>query len=349
MTAVFEEPRLTAPAMHALRHRTGVVIPVYLPAAIDSRQGEALLGDTVELACAQVADAAHICLSVDGEDCGADAAYALARRCGTLVRVGPVNRGKLRAAADGVQTLLENPDLSYVAIIDQDGDHVCSELIGFLRVALHVVDWTEDERVTVLGRRASRHRPMGFLRGELEEFADRVLLDALMYRAALTGRPLRLEYALALDEFPDFHSGYKVFSRPTAQDVFLSEPRLEGVPESCYYRHGCEAVMVVEALEGGAYLGTVSRSTLNVQPITTFGLYNVSQLVADKIIWPCRRLQVPARFAQQWMANHAGRLLLRTLRPEGKEELRRIMGLVLDSLPDGAGIADVEPLEPLFV
>lgn len=349
MTAVSEEPRLTAPALAALRHRTGVVIPVYLPTTIDSKQGEVLLGDTVELACGQVADAAHICLSVDGEDCGADAAYALAQKYGTLVRVGPVNRGKLGAAGDGVRTLLANPDLRYVALVDQDGDHVCSELVGFLRVALHVTDWTEDERVIVLGNRASRHRPMGFLRGELEEFADRVLLDALSYRAVLTGCPLRLEYALALGEFPDFHSGYKVFSRPTAQDVFLSEPRLEGVPESCYYRHGCEAVMVVEALEGGAYLGTVSRSTLNVQPITTFGLYNVSQLVADKIIWPCRRLHIPARFARQWMANHAGQLLLHTLRPEGQDELRRIRRLVLDSLPDGAGMADEESLEPLFV
>jgi hypothetical protein len=349
MTAVSGEPRLTAPAVHVLRHHCGVVIPVYLPSTIDSEQGAALLGDTVELACGQVADVAHICLSVDGEGCGADVAHALARKHGTLVHVGPVNRGKLGAAADGVRMLLEDPNLSYLALVDQDGDHVCSELLGFLRVALHIADWTGDERVMVLGRRASRHRPMGFLRGELEEFADRVLLDALAYRAAVIGRPLRLEYALALDEFPDFHSGYKVFGRRTAHDVFLGEPRLEGVSESCYYRHGCEAVMVVEALEGGAYLGTVNRSTLSVQPITTFGLYNVSQLVADKIIWPCRRLQIPARFAQQWMANHAGRLILHTLRPEGKDELRRIRMLVLDALPDGAGVAEQELLEPLFV
>jgi hypothetical protein len=349
MTSALADPRLTAPAMHVLRCGTGVVIPVYLPSAIDVAQGEALLGDTVALACGQVADTAHICLSVDGEGFGADAAYALARRYGTLVHIGSVNRGKLGAAASGVQSLLANPDLSYVALVDQDGDHVCSELIGFLRVALHISDRAEDERVIVLGRRASRHRPMGFLRGELEEFADRILLDALAYRAAMTGRPLRLEYALAVDEFPDFHSGYKLFSRPTAQDVFLSEPQLEGVPESCYYRHGCEAVMIVEALEGGAYLGTVSRSTLNEQPITTFGLYNLSQLVADKIIWPCRRLRIPARFAQQWMANHAGRLLLHTLRPEGRSELDRIRRLVLDALPDGAGMAEEVPLEPLFV
>ena len=35
--------------------------------------------------------------------------------------------------------------------------------------------------------------------------------------------------------------GYKLFTRATAADVFLSEPRLAGVPEDCYYRHACEA------------------------------------------------------------------------------------------------------------
>ncbi len=349
MTAVLDDCRLASVAMRAMRHHTGVVIPVYLPSTIDTKRGEALLEDTVELACGQVTDPAHICLSVDGEACGAKAAQRLAQRFGALVHIGPVNRGKLGGVMDGVRVLLQDVDVQYVALVDQDGDHLCSELLGFLRVALHITDRTENERVIVLGRRASRHRPMGFLRGELEEFADRVLLDALAYRAAMAGRPLRLEYALALDEFPDFHSGYKVFSRPTAQDVFLSEPRLEGVSECCYYRHGCEAVMVVEALEGGAYLGNVSRSTLNMQPITTFGLYNLSQLVADKIIWPCRRLEVPARFARQWMANHAGRLLLHTLRPEGKDELDRIRRLVLAALPDGAEMREEPVLEPLFV
>jgi len=349
MTPILEDHRLARPATCALRHHTGVVIPVYLPATIDTTQGQALLADTVELAREQVADPTHICLSVDGEANGTEAALQLAQRFGTLVHVGLTNRGKLDAAVQGVRMLLENGDLSYVAVVDQDGDHFCSELLGFLRAALHISDLIKDERVIVLGRRASRHRPMGFLRGELEEFADRILLDALSYRAVITGRPLRLEYALALDEFPDFHSGYKLFSRQTAQDVFLSEPRLEGVSETCYYRHGCEAVMVVEALEAGAYLGYVSRSTFDVQPITTFGLYNVSQLAADMIIWPCRRLHIPASFVRQWMANHAGRLLLHTLAPEGKDELARVRGLVLAALPDGADLAEEPMLGPLFV
>jgi hypothetical protein len=188
---------------------------------------------------------------------------------------------------------------------------------------------------------------MGFLRGELEEFADRVLLDALAYRAALTGRPLRLEYATTLDEFPDFHSGYKLFSRRTAEQVFLAEPQLAGVSEDAYFRHACEAVMAVEALECDAYLGVVNRTTINEQPISTFGLLNMTRLVADKIIWPCKRLDIPVRFVRQWMANHAPRLLLSTLAPAGQDELARIQARVLaafDCTPEQR-----PPLKPPFI
>ena len=105
--------------------------------------------------------------------------------------------------------------------------------------------------------------------------------------------------------------------------------------------------MTVEALEHGTHLGIVNRSTLNEQPFTTFGLLNLSQLVADKIIWPCKRLDIPAAFVRQWMANHAPRLLLNTLAPAGQKELARIQELVLAAFgqePDSG-----PPLQPLFV
>jgi hypothetical protein len=189
---------------------------------------------------------------------------------------------------------------------------------------------------------------MGFLRGELEELADRVLLDALQYRAAITGHPLRLEYALLMDEYPDFHSGFKLFDRSTAKSIFLREPYLAGVSETCYYRHGVESVLTVEALEAGAYLGVVTRSTLNEQPITTFGLLNRIQLVADKMIWPCRRLKIPPHFVRQWLANHIPRLLLCTMAPEGKEELNQIRRTVLEGIGDTSQ-DEKSLLQPLFV
>ena len=234
--------------------------------------------------------------------------------------------------------------LKYIAVVDQDGDHFANELLNFLRAAEHITNHRTTDQILILGRRISRHRPMGFLRGELEELCDRVLLDALMYNAVVKQYPLPLEYMVALEEFPDFHSGYKVFSHATAEAVFLKPPQQMGVSESCYYRHAVEAVMVVEALEEGAYLGVVNRSTFNEQPISTFGLLNRIQLAADKIIWPSKRLSIPLPFVKQWLANHISRLLLHTLAPDGKRELEQIRHMVIQSLAENPN----EEIEPLF-
>jgi hypothetical protein len=117
-----------------------------------------------------------------------------------------------------------------------------------------------------------------------------------------------------------------------------------GVSDDCYYRHACEAVMIVEALEHGAYLGVVNRSTFNEQPISTFGLLNRVQLAADKIIWPCKRLEIPLPFVKQWLSNHLSRLLLSTFVPEGKQELEQIRQKALLELSDSSETA----IEPLF-
>ena len=236
-------------------------------------------------------------------------------------------------------------DLRYVAAVDADGDHFANELLNLVRAAVYVQEREGDE-VMVLGRRSSKHRPMGLLRGELEELADRILLDALHYQAACSGAPRRFEYATAHEEYPDFHSGFKLYSAGVVPKVFLSEPELCGLSPDAYYRHGCEAAATVEALLAGARLALVGRSTFNEQPVSAFGNYNRTRMVADKIIWPCKRLDVPVAFVDQWLRNHLPRLLLTTLAPEGKEELSQIRSLVLEAF----GIpADDVSWGPLFV
>jgi hypothetical protein len=107
--------------------------------------------------------------------------------------------------------------------------------------------------------------------------------------------------------------------------------------------------MVVEALEQGAYLGMVNRSTFNEQPMSTFGLFDQVQLAADMIIWPCKRLKIPLPFVKQWLANHIARLLLNTLAPGGKTELEQIRKEVIRSLA-GNQEQETEPLfQPLFL
>lgn len=325
---------MSAPPTYAacrayLSRATGVVIPVYLPDNGNREKGAALLRDTVVAACAEISDPSAICLSVDGEESGVEIAEELARTYGVTAIATPVNRGKLQGVRQGAQVLLKRPELAYLVIIDADSDHFPNELLTLIRTAAHIAWQTQDPRVSVLGRRISRHRPMGLLRGELEDLADQLLMEALRYHAAVSGEPLRFEYATLLDATPDFHSGYKLLSRETAEDVFLAEPCRAGLSETAYYRHAVEAVMVVEAILSGARLGVVNRTTHNQQPVTTFGLLDQAEVTADMIAWPCKRLGAPVSFVRQWLANTASSLLLNTLVPEGRAQIEAVCRLVL--------------------
>ncbi len=340
---------LTHQARQLLRYDTGIVIPVYFPEHLDSRQGEALLRDTVAGYCEQVAEPARICLSVDGGSVGTDVAERLVKTFRVSSVVSPQNVGKLHAARNGVQFLLATAAPQYLAVIDQDGDHFAHELLNFLWTADHIAHHQQTDRIIILGRRITRHRSMGFLRGELEELCDRMLLDALQYRAVVAQRPLALDSAFLFDEFPDFHSGYKLFSAPTAKAVFLEPPQQAGVSERCYFQHACEAVMAVEALEYGACLGVVNRTTFNEQPISTFGKFNQVQLAADMILWPCKRLEIPISFVEQWFANHLPRLLLHTVVPDGRETLEQIRQTVLATLREAPDYLPAPLFLPLFL
>ena len=337
------EAHLLRHATEAMRRDTGIVIPVYFPADADPGLGQILLADNLRAYVQQVDDPSRVCLSVDGAAHGREIAEALAAECGVVAVCAPENMGKQNGLRHGVAALMERGDLRYLAAVDSDGDHFANELLNLVRAAAYVRA-REGGEVLVLGRRSSKHRPMGLLRGELEELADRILLDALYYDAARNGRPLPLEYATAHEEYPDFHSGFKLYSSGVLESVFLSEPERCGLDTDAYYRHGCEAVATVEALQAGARLVLVGRSTFNEQPVSSFGQYDRGRMVADKIIWPCKRLGVPAPFVDQWLRNHMPRLLLNTLAPEGKEELLQIRRLVLAAFGLEAGELSWGPL-----
>ena len=113
--------------------------------------------------------------------------------------------------------------------------------------------------------------------------------------------------------------------------------------------------MTVESLLAGACLVAFNRTTLNEPVISSFRLLERTRMVADKIVWPCRRLGIPGHFVRQWLRNHLPRLLLSTLAPQGREELKQIRRLVLtDQEPykEDLGLEDGpdEPIEaPLIV
>lgn len=333
-------------AIEIVERQTAVVIPVYFRADVAEEFAAGLLGDTVHMFVREVADPTTIVLSVDGDGLGVPIAQRVAATYGVRVVHTERNRGKLAALRNGVQAALGRADLRYVALVDQDGDHFANELLNFVRAAEHARHGVGGESVLVLGSRLSRHRPLGFLRAEQEELANRMLMDALAYRAALNGRPLALQFVSAGEEAPDFHSGYKLCSRPAAEAVFLTEPQLAG-GEEAYYRHACEAVISVEALQSGAVLATVSRRTYDEQPMSNFANLDRSRLAADMIVWPCRRLGVPGPFVAQWLANHLHKLLLGTLAPQGVEELLTIRAMVLGAY--GLAAEGAEFLRARFV
>ncbi len=329
----------TTHTIHLLEQATGIVMPVYFRPDTDPTFARSLLRETVALFVREVADPAHICLSADGPGPAGEAAHAVAAELGLQVVQAMQNGGKLAALRRGMQHLLQNPELRYLAAVDQDGDHFGNELLNFVRCAEHVAQVQQTDRVLVLGNRLSRHRPLGFLRGEQEELANRMLVDALTYHAARCGRPLVWQFAAVDAPLPDFHSGYKLFSRATAEAVFTAPPNLAGCSETAYYRHACEAVMIVESLQAGAILATVNRRTFDEQPTSVFATMDRSQLAADMIIWPCKRLEVPGPFVAQWLTNHLPTLLLGTLTPQGQAELVAIQERVLAAfdLPMPAG------------
>ena len=335
-------------AHQALRNTTGVVIPVYFPEGADPEFARRMLADTVFAFQQEVDDPRAICLSVDGHGAAERVARGIAEDSDARVIASQVNRGKLATVRDGMHLLLENASLKYLAIVDQDGDHFANELRSFVRAARHVERTAKTDRVMVLGRRISRHRPMGFLRGELEELADRMLLDALYYDAAITGQPLRMEYATTLEEFPDFHSGYKLFTRATTEAIFLAEHEAAGLSEDARSRHAVEAILSVEAIKSGAFIAIVNRSTFDEQPVSAFALLDRRRMMADKIIWPCKRLGAPGHFVEQWLRNHLPRLQLGTLVPAGRDELLDIRRMVLAAF-DIAPTDDARILRPDFI
>ncbi len=324
-------PQSAKDSIQIVQDTTGVVITLYAGTNIEFDAYEQLVDETVSMYIREVADPAVICLSVDGPGLAVEVAEKLVNRYGVSAVVADENGGKFAAVQLGMHKLLQNPSVRYFAAVDQDGDHFASDLLDFVRTAEYIADAKQTNRVLVMGERASLHRPLGFLRGEQETLASAVLLDALHYHSAVSQQPLDLRFVRPIHRYPDFHAGYKLFSRRTAEDVFTTPPQLAGCSPEAYYRHAIEAVMLLEAVLGGATLATLTRRTFDEQPVSVFANFNLTQMTANLIIWPCKRLKVPPAFVMQWLDNHLPELLLGTIQPDGRDELLAIRRLVLQA------------------
>jgi hypothetical protein len=325
-----------------LGHETAVVIPVYFSARAAEETIERLLRITLmDL---------HHCLPpeqvwavVDGDLRSAAILRRVAQALapdgaqGIQILVLPENRGKLGAMAEAMRAILrEQPHVRWLAVMDNDADHLATVLPQLVRAAGFLADVYGHDRVLAIGARASRTRPMGWVRGELELLLDQLTLDALHYALAQRGAVLDLSQCLS-GATPDLNSGFKVYGRRLAELLFdRAEPVYATLSPADYDRYGPETVTVVETALAGGVMGEVLRPTWDGQLTTSFGEYAVVEMYGELLAWVWARLGVASSAAAQMFDNRRRGLALGTA-AEGAELVGRLRAHALGRLATHCG------------
>ncbi len=332
---------------------TGIVVPAYFSAGADDETVTRLLRMTLADLPRVVAPEA-VFVVTDGDARTARLAEALLPRLAGGMRLLPLpmNQGKLGAMRAGTRALLDAcPAVQYVAYLDGDGDHMAAVVPRLVRTAAYIAAARGTADVLVIGSRASRSRPMGWLRGELEELLDQVTIDALAFALAREGRVLDTSCCLP-GRACDVSSGFKVYTRRLAARVVAAEPQFMGtLSRSDYDHYGPETTCVVEAALSGATLAEAQRPTWDGQPTTAFGEFRVVTLYGELLAWVWQRLDIPVANAALMFDNRAPARELRTTR-DGAQALVDVREYALSRLQawrqDGDAPHDALPLPPFF-
>lgn len=317
---------------------TGVVVPAYFSA----KPSDAMVRDLLWMTlgdCHHYVLLHHVVTVVDGDERTAhlvkEVRDTLASEHGDTFRVLvlPENRGKLWAIKEGVSHLLDGePSLDYFVIRDGDGDHDMSEVPSLVRTATYLTEVHNTSRVIAIGARRSRHHPMGWIRGELETLLDSITLDGLAYHLARSGRAMNLSNRLSEGTVPDLSSGFKVYGRGIARELFVErEPRMASLSPEDYWHYGPETVTIVEAILEDTIIGEKLRLTWDGQPATSFGEFKYASLYGELLAWLYTRLDIPLKVAAQFYDNHAAHALLRTA-DEGHELLEAVRRRALENV-----------------
>ena len=320
-----------------LAEKTGVVIPAYFSGKPPDEMVTHLLWMTL-------ADTHHyvpldnVWVVVDGDARTVRLLEPLRERLwqehGSAIHILPLpeNRGKLAALKEGITALLAaNPAVQYIALRDGDGDHLPSFIPPLVRAADSLANAYAHSNLIVIGARRSRHRPMGWVRGELEALLDQVTLDALAYALARQGRALNLRHCVG-DAVPDLSSGYKVYGRQAAQQLFVQhEPQMACLSATDYWHYGPETVTIVESLLSGTILAEVQRLTWDGQPTTSFGEFRHVALYGELLAWVYARLEIPLAVAAQLYDNYTPSMLLRTT-AQGNEAVDAVRAYALEKV-----------------
>ena len=327
------------------RRELGMVVPVWYPEHMPEDEMRSYLAAT--LADAELFLAPErVALVVDGCPRALAPTYqvaeAFAGRAGAepQVIVKQHNEGKAAAVCEGFERLLTDENVEALAVRDADADHDIYDLPQMFRLLAQMRDQEQSEDVFVVGCRGSVTRPLGFARGALEEVLNRVTMAAVNHHLAADGRAVDERYTGRAGPFPDFQSGYKLYTRPAAQTVIEGlRAADESRPDLDVMRWGSESVTTVELLARGFIPGAIYRLTWDGQPQTTFDAGNLLDHFARELIWIFDRLQTPFEAATV-MLDNALSASEYTTAPDGEAHLAAIRERVMAGcFPD----ADAEP------
>jgi hypothetical protein len=141
---------------------------------------------------------------------------------------------------------------------------------------------------------------------------------------------LKTQHFSLSGEYPDLHSGYKLYSRQICELMIReSWERPPGVGDEIY-RYGVEAVPFVEGVMAGASVGEVTR--LSREPdFSGHGGFARPQSNGIVLLWTFLRLGIKPQQAAAILDNHLSRLTLWT-DPEGRAALLELRRYVLEAM-----------------
>jgi hypothetical protein len=292
-----------------IRRRTAIVMPQWFPPDLDA-------GRVSKIMAANLADVdlyaepSRVCLVVDACPAAQEAIEELnARRVTSglvpyIVVCNAENLGQGASLVRGFEELIGRgcPSDWYITR-DADGDHFINDLPHLARMADQIAALT-DGCYMVIGRRVNLRRSLTWLRGELEEWINSVLMACLAYRLARRGQVIDQRFMHPDAPWPDVQSGYKLYSLELVKHVIreyqgLSEPPWE--PDD--RRFLGQIVPFWLCLERGGICGEVVRSSLVAPADSSFGPETFRRQYRAKLKYVLARSELPGDAAGRIVAN----------------------------------------------
>ncbi len=313
-----------------MRRETGMTVAIWAPGDTPRERGMKLLRRTLDDAEVFVAPE-RIVLVVDGcpamEDATRQAAQEFGARCGAepRVEIKPNNEGQGGAVACGLEILLADSAVRYCCTRDMDGDHDIYNVPQLYRRLVELEQQESTDRAYVIGYRGDLHRPMGFARGQFEQVLNEVTVRTL----TALGRVPNLSHCRVYGQYPDFQSGFKIYTRWSAELTAASLRRAhEREPQELPLRWGVQFISTAELLWEGAVPASVYRLTYDDQPHTTFeGLDDLPRAYGCQLAWLFRRFDVPPEIAWPILDEALAGVLFATT-PGGPEVILKLREFV---------------------